>query len=230
VAGARDEAQASEQILAAIRELSALGLLPTTSGNLSVRTAADRVVVTPSGVMYTRMSADDLAIVSLDGTRLAGRYRPSSETPMHLGVYRRRDDVGAVVHTHSRYATALACLHQDIPPIHYMLTTICSDGRVPVAPYALYGTELLAERASSTLGRDRGACLLANHGVLTVAAKLATATDHAVTVEEVAAIYHHARALAEPVLLDDAQVNEVADKIADYGATLADEEATTGPT
>lgn len=209
--------EAAQVIVAEVRRLDALGLLPATSGNLSVRTADDLVVVTPSGVPYDRVSEGDLAVLDLDGTQVDGPLAPSTEVPMHLGVYRRRPEVRGIVHTHAPFSTALACLHREIPPIHYLLTTICPDGVVRLAPYALYGTDELADNAAAALGADGGACLLANHGMLAVAGDLATASIRTITVEQMASIYHRACQIGDPVRLDPEQVRDVAAKIVDYG-------------
>ena len=155
--------------------------------------------------------------MDLDGKVLEGQLQPSSETPMHTGIYRARTNVGAVVHTHSIYATTLACLGWPIPPVHYMLTTLSVDGHVPLAPYATYGTEELAENAAGSLGEDRNACLLRNHGTITVGESPEKAFSRTVTLEEMAEVYYRTRVAGEPVLLSPEQIEEVAAKISGYG-------------
>jgi L-fuculose-phosphate aldolase len=125
--------------------------------------------------------------------------------------------VDAVVHTHSRYATTLACLGWEIPPVHYMLTTLSGDGRIPLAPYTIYGTEELAAYAAEALGESRNACLLQNHGTVTVGEGPEKAFSRTVVLEEMAEIYYRARLLGEPILLTPQQVEEVATKISGYG-------------
>ncbi len=199
------------------RRMESSGLVTGTSGNVSARTPEGGVLITPSGLNYGRLGPDDVVLVTVEGETVEGSLEPSSETPMHTGVYRARPEVGAVVHTHSRFATTLACLGWDIPPIHYMLTTLSEDGRVPLAPYATYGTEELAGYAGEALGGSRKACLLRNHGTITVGAHPEEAFSRTVVLEEMAEIYYRARSAGEPVVLTDGQVAEVAAKIAGYG-------------
>ena len=140
-----------EGIAAVARRLVSSGLVTGTSGNVSARTPKGDVLITPSGLSYEVMDPESIVLVDLGGEVLKGSLAPSSETPMHTGIYKARQNVEAVVHTHSRYATTLACLGWPIPPVHYMLTTLGPDGRVPIAPYALYGTEELAGIAAVAL-------------------------------------------------------------------------------
>jgi L-fuculose-phosphate aldolase len=127
--------------------------------------------------------------------------------------------VGAVVHTHSIFATTLACLGWPIPQVHYMLTTLSEDARIPLAPYTTYGTEQLAAYAAEALGENCNACLLQNHGTITVADSPEAAFSRTVVLEEMAEIYYRTRVAGEPVLLTPEQIGEVAAKISDYGQT-----------
>lgn len=195
------------------------GLVTGTSGNVSARTPEGAVLVTPSGIDYEALGPEDVVLVDVEGGVLEGSLAPSTETPMHTGIYRARPEVGAVVHTHSRYATTLACLGWEIPPVHYMLTTLSEEGRIPLAPYATYGTEELAGHAAEALGEDRKACLLRNHGTITVGGSPEEAFSRAVVLEEMAEIYYRARLAGEPVLLSPGQIEEVAAKISGYGQT-----------
>lgn len=206
-----------EALVRQVRRLGELGLLPITAGNVSVRLDAERMLITPSGLDYATIEPTDLAVVRLADASHEGPYAPSSETPLHTGIYRTDADVNAVVHTHSRFATTLACLGWELPPIHYYLTTISPDGRVPVAPYGLYGSAELTANVVGTL-RDSGsaACLLANHGAIAVGPSLDRAAARAIVLEEVAMLYHQARQVGEPALLNQDQVAEVADKIVGY--------------
>ncbi|MDP9454793.1 MAG: class II aldolase/adducin family protein [Actinomycetota bacterium] len=206
-----------EGLAAAARRLVSSGLVTGTSGNVSARTGEGDVLITPSGLSYEVMDPESIVLVDLDGELLEGSLAPSSETPMHTGIYKARRNVEAVVHTHSRYATTLACLGWSIPPVHYMLTTLGPDGRVPLAPYALYGTEELAGAAAGALGESHKACLLQNHGTVTVGKSAEEAFTSSVVLEEMAELYYHARLAGEPTLLDRDQVNEVAEKISGYG-------------
>ncbi len=206
-----------EGVAAVARRLVSSGLVTGTSGNVSARTPDGDVLITPSGLSYEVMDPESIILVDLGGEVLEGSLAPSSETPMHTGIYKARQNVEAVVHTHSRYATTLACLGWPIPPVHYMLTTLGPDGRVPLAPYALYGTEELAGNAAGALGESHYACLLENHGTITVGGSAEEAFASSVVLEEMAELYYHARLAGEPILLDRNQVNEVAAKISGYG-------------
>ena len=206
-----------EEVARVAKALIRTGLVTGTSGNVSVRTPEGDVLVTPSGVDYEEMRPDDVVLVDLDMNVLEGSLVPSTETPMHTGIYKARPNVDAVVHTHSRFATTLACLGWEIPPVHYMLTTLGPDGRVPLGPYTLYGTEELANHAANALGDSHNACLLANHGTITVGTHPEQAFSRTVVLEEMAEVYYRARLAGEPVLLDGDQVAEVAAKISGYG-------------
>ena len=163
------------------------------------------------------MEPNDLIIVDLDGNQLEDELKPSTETPMHTGIYRARSDVGSIVHTHSRFCTVLACLGYGIPPMHYMLVTVSADGTIPLAPYATYGTEELAQGAAEALGREGGGCLLANHGMLAVGPDPVTAVDRTIVMEEVAAAYYYVLAVSPPNILTSEQIAQVAARISGYG-------------
>ncbi len=206
-----------EEVARVARQLIASGLVTGTSGNVSARTPDGEVLITPSGLAYEEMRPEDVVLVDVDTNVLEGELIPSTETPMHTGIYKARPNVGAVVHTHSRFATTLACLGWEIPPVHYMLTTLSGDGRIPIAPYNLYGTEDLAGGAADALGGSRDACLLQNHGTITVADTAEKAFARTVTLEEMAEVYYRTRLAGEPILLGEEQVAEVAGKISGYG-------------
>jgi L-fuculose-phosphate aldolase len=206
-----------EEVAQIARRMISSGLVTGTSGNVSARTPEGNVLITPSGLDYGKLEPEDVVLVDLEKNVLKGELEPSSETPMHTGIYRLRPQVGAIVHTHSRFATTLACRGLEIPPVHYMLTTLSPDGRVPLAPYATYGTEELAGYAGEALGESHNACLLQNHGTITVGESAEEAFSRTVVLEEMAEIYYRARLDGEPVLLSPEQVEDVAAKIADYG-------------
>jgi L-fuculose-phosphate aldolase len=197
---------------AALRLLEG-GLVRGTSGNVSAR-AGDLVAVTPTGVDYRTLRPADVALVDRDGGQVDGELAPSSELPLHLAVYRARDDVEAVVHTHSTFATTFAVLREEVPAVHYLLAF--AGRRVRVAPYATYGTGALADACVAALGGD-GAVLLANHGVVAVGHDLDRAMLVADAVEQVAELCWRARCVGTPVVLADAEMDRVADAFATYG-------------
>lgn len=155
--------------------------------------------------------------MNLDGEVLEGDLEPSTESPMHTGLYRSKLHVGGVVHTHSPYATTLACLGMEIPPVHYMLAALSTEGRVPLGPYATYGTEKLARHAGEALGDSNSVCLLQNHGTIAVAATVAEAYSRTEMLEEMAGIYYRTLTAGEPVILTSEQIAETREKIIHYG-------------
>ncbi len=206
-----------EEVTRIAHRISGSCLVTGTSGNVSARTPEGDVLVTPSGLDYPLLEPKDVVLVNLRGRVLEGSLEPSTETPMHTGIYRSRPRVGGIVHTHARYSTVLACLGWEIPPVHYMLATLSSKGRVPLAPYATYGTEELAHYASEALGDSDYACLLRSHGAIAVGGTASEACSKAEILEEMAEVYYRARLAGEPVLLTPEQVQEVSAKITTYG-------------
>jgi L-fuculose-phosphate aldolase len=212
-----DHPDLREEIVRTCRLMSDTGLVAGTEGNVSARTPEGAVLVTPSGLDYAIMEPEDVVLVSLDGKTLEGAFEPSVETPMHTGIYRARPETRGIVHTHARYSTTLACLNWEIPPVHYMLANLSDEGRVPVARYATYGTEDLAENAARALGDAHSACLLRNHGTIAVGTTVAEAFSRTELLEQMAELYYRARTAGEPVILSPEQMAEVAAKIHDYG-------------
>lgn len=207
-------------LVAAARSLDAAGFMPQKSGNLSLRSEAG-FIITPSGLPYAAMEAEDLVACAPDGTpRPGARHRPSSEWRLHAAILRARPDAMAVVHTHSPRATALSCARLGIPPMHYMVTLAGAGGRlgIPCAMHATFGTEALAQAAVAALGRELRAVLLANHGVVALGATLTGAVALAREVENLAGQYLDLRAAGlDPVLLTEAELAEAAAQLKDYG-------------
>ena len=211
------ERRLREEIAGVCRRMSGSGLVVGTSGNVSARTEEGNVLITPSGLDYAVLEPEDVVLVDPDGRVLEGDLLPSVETPMHTGIYRARPDVSGIVHTHARFSTILACLGWEIPPVHYMLAVLSDEGRVPLAPYATYGTRELAENAVAALGSSHRACLLRNHGTIAVGASPEEAYSRTELLEEMAGLYYHTRLAGEPVLLGPEQMAEVSARIHDYG-------------
>src|SRR5215831_2300398 len=201
-------------VLAACRELTRLGLTHGKSGNGSVRYDERRVFVSPSGSDYEMLQADDVPLMDLEGCWF-GRCRPSSEWRFHRDILESRHDVGAIVHTHSPGATALACTGRGIPAFHYMVA-IAGGRDIRCAPYFTFGTQELSDAALAAL-KDRKACLLANHGVIATGAHLASALALAGEVENLALQYSAALNLGEVHILDDAEMARVIEKFRSYG-------------
>ncbi|WP_367325505.1 class II aldolase/adducin family protein [Streptomyces sp. HUAS ZL42] len=184
----------------ACRSLGAEGLLIGTAGNVSVR-VGERVAVSATGSVLAELTADQVTVVDLDGTIVAGTLRPTSELELHLGVYRRYG-AGAVVHTHAPMATALSCVLDELPCIHYQLLAL--GGTVRVAPYATFGTPELAASVLAALD-GRSAALMANHGALTHGPTLDKAVENALLLEWACGVYQRAAALGQPRVLDEQQ-------------------------
>jgi L-fuculose-phosphate aldolase len=204
-----------EQAAAAVRRLEALGLNRGSSGNLSVRWR-DGCLITPSGMDAGDIHAQDLVWLGEDGTAIDGDWQPSSEWHIHCAVYAARDDVQAVVHTHSVHAAALACLERELPAFHYMVA-IAGGDNVPCAPYHLFGTQELSGAVVARLHR-RNACLLAHHGLVAVGASLAQAMNIAIEVESLCEAYLKLLAVQpSPTLLSRAQMDAVIERFKSYG-------------
>src|SRR5215813_14410510 len=202
------------QVIAACRELTRRGLTHGTSGNVSVRCGEQRFFVSPSGMDYEALQTQDVPLMDLDG-RWFGRRRPSSEWRFHRDILKSRHDVGAIVHTHSPRATALACTGRGIPAFHYMVA-IAGGPDIRCAPYHTFGTQELSDAALVAL-RERRACLLANHGVIATGADLAGALSLAGEVENLALQYSAALNLGEVRILDDTEMCRVVEKFRTYG-------------
>lgn len=201
-------------VIAACRELTRSGLSYGTSGNVSLRIEQQRFFISPSGMLYDTLEPDDIPLMDLDG-RWCGRRRPSTEWRLHREIFKSRDDVGAIVHTHSRHATALACTGRGIPAFHYMVA-IAGGTDIRCAPYFTFGTQDLSNAAVVGLA-GRRACLLANHGVVAVGADLYAALALAGEIENLAAQYLAALAVGQVRILDDTEMQHVIEKFRTYG-------------
>jgi L-fuculose-phosphate aldolase len=193
-----------ESLVAFGRRLAGDGLAEGMAGNLSAR-SGDVVAITPSGVPYADIGPADICLVRLaDGTAVDGQ-RPSTETPMHLAVY-RATDAGAIVHTHSPFAVAVSAVLDELPAVHYAMADL--GGPVRVAPYARFGTQRLVDAAVAGLA-GRTAVILANHGCLAYGSTLAQAYGRARTLEWLARVYWYARLAGTPRLLSGDALREV---------------------
>lgn len=202
-----------EALIATARRLNPSGLNQGTSGNLSHR-VDDGFLVSPTGMDYDALRPEDIVLMRFDGSTEGPRL-PSSEWRFHHDILAARPEVQAVLHTHSLHSTTLACLRRGIPSFHYMVAV--AGGRdIRCAPYATFGTEELSRHTVAAL-EGRKACLLANHGLITVGVDLASAFKLAVEVETLAAMYLRALQVGEPVLLDDAEMAVVLEKFRTYG-------------
>jgi L-fuculose-phosphate aldolase len=207
------------QIVETARAVNDGGLSRGTSGNVSARGTQSRqgYLITPSAMPPQRLVAGDVVSIGIEDTpREDLRPRPSTEWRIHRDIYAARPEVSAIVHTHPPFSTSVACLRRDIPPFHYMVAV--AGGRdIRCAAYATFGTQELSDNVLAAL-RDRRACLMANHGMVTVGTTLAEALALAVEVEALAEQYWRAVQMGPPMLLDDAEMDRVLVKIAAYRA------------
>jgi L-ribulose-5-phosphate 4-epimerase len=195
-----------EELVQLHLELPRHNLVAWTSGNVSARDpGTGLVVIKPSGIRYEDLTPESMVVVDLDGKMVEGRYKPSSDTFAHVYVYRHREDVNGVVHTHSTFATAWAAAGRPIPPV---LTAICDEfgGAIPVGAYAKIGGDEIGQEIIRSIGSSP-AILMKNHGVFTVGKTPEAAVKAAVMVEDVARTVYHAMQLGQP---DEIPADEVA--------------------
>ena len=190
------------------------GLNQSTSGNVSAR-SPEGFLITPSGRDMTGLGAADVVPVALDGAAPEG-LKPSSEWRFHRDIYAAFPEAGAIVHAHSPFAVALACLRRDIPPFHYMVA-MAGGTDIRCARYATFGTQALSDAVVAAL-KDRRACLMANHGLVAWGKSLASALALALEVEALCGQYLRCLQAGEPVLLNEAEMAEVLEKFRDYGS------------
>jgi L-fuculose-phosphate aldolase len=201
------------RMVTAVRLLAERGLNQGSSGNASVR-FGEGFIVTPSGKAYGSMNPEDLVFVDAGGTP-HGKFAPSSEWQMHRDILARFPAAGAVVHTHSPFATTLACLRKPIPAFHYEVA-FAGGNDIRCADYATFGTTELSAHALAAL-EGRRACLLANHGQVAWSDEIERAAVLAEKVEALAQLYCQALQLGEPALLDDDEMKRVVEKFEGYG-------------
>jgi len=163
-------------------------LMAGTWGNLSARLEREKVLITPSGYEKTALKPEDLLLMDLDGKILRGDLKPTIETSMHLEIYKARDDVNAVIHTHSPYAMMLSVINEPVPVLTVEFASAVGH-EVPVTKFALPGTKDLADEVVRALGEDKMAVLMRNHGVVAVGGSLEEAYNVAILVEEESRTY-----------------------------------------
>jgi L-fuculose-phosphate aldolase len=200
-------------IIATALAINQSGLNRGTSGNVSTRHDAG-LLLTPSGVPYEQMLPEDIVAMRFDGT-WTGRLQPSSEWRLHRDILATRGEVDAVIHTHATFATTLSCLALEVPAFHYMIA-VAGGKSLRCAPYATFGTQELSDHALQAL-QDRKACLLANHGMITLGATLASALALTVEVEALCEQYWRALQIGEPNILSDSEMDVVLEKFKTYG-------------
>ena len=191
------------------------GLTTGTGGDISIFDKEKKYfAISPSGIDYFETEPEDVVIMDLDGKVVDGIRKPSSEWMMHMIFYKKRDDVEAVVHTHSRFSSTISCMRWDIPALHYYVAF--AGKTIPCAKYASYGTQELADNAFEGMGEGKAA-LLANHGLITIGRSVKEAFLVAEMSEEMAEYYYRTKSIGEPVLLDEEEMESMLLRFKSYG-------------
>jgi L-fuculose-phosphate aldolase len=209
----RNDRAKRQSIIDACLRMNQLGINQGTSGNISLRHDGG-MLITPTGTPYEAMQPEQIVFMNPDGS-FDSNQRPSSEWRFHRDILQARPEVNAVVHAHPPYATILAIMGLEIPPVHYMIA--CAGGdTIRCAPYATFGTQQLSEHAVAAL-EDRSACLLAHHGMIAIGPSLSRAMWLAVEVETLARQYHGCLQIGTPRLLPSEEIRNVLGRMAGYG-------------
>ena len=211
----------SKQILCdAIIKLNTLGLNHGATGNCSIR-KEEGFLISPSGISNDSLKSEHIVLMKMDGTLVnPKKLQPSSEWLFHRDIFKSRKDVNAVVHTHSVYASALSVLGAAIPQFHYMIA-VTGGKEIPCAQYAMFGTQELSDNILKSLGKQK-ACLMSNHGLITVGTDLKEAVDIAEEVEHLSKMYVKANMPRKPHLLSDKEMDDVLKRFQSYGVWKKD--------
>ena len=211
----------SKQILCdAIIKLNTLGLNHGSTGNCSIR-KEEGFLISPSGIRNDSLKSEHIVLMKMDGTLVnPKKLQPSSEWLFHRDIFKSRKDVNAVVHTHSVYASALSVLGAAIPQFHYMIA-VTGGKEIPCSQYAMFGTQELSDNILKSLGKQK-ACLMSNHGLITVGTDLKEAVDIAEEVEHLSKMYVKANMPRKPHLLSDKEMDDVLKRFQSYGVWKKD--------
>ena len=203
-----------EQVVRYGKKLIDRRLTTGSGGNISVcNREKNLVAISPSGLDYYETTPEDIVILDIDGNLVEGKNRPSSEAGMHLAFYKNRADVSGIVHTHSKFATAIACMGWELPAVHYLIGM--AGHRVKCTGYATYGSDELAKKALETIG-DSNAVLLANHGLIALGEDVDRAFSTAEHLEFVSEVYYLTKTLGTPNILSDENMDEVMKKFGTF--------------
>ncbi len=207
-----NEKQRRTELLNATCHLVELGLNRGASGNASVRDG-DGMLITPSALLVSQMTLESMVRMDLQGKVLQGG-KPSSEWRFHRDILVSRPEINAVIHTHSTFATTIACLRRDVPAVHYMIALAGGD-TIRCTPYSVFGEQELSDHALEAL-QGRKACLLGNHGMIALGKDLDDALAVAVEVEFLCEIYWRTLQIGEPHILTSQQMHDVKQKFVEY--------------
>lgn len=213
-----------EEIIKYGKKMIIDGLTKGTGGNISICDKEQKLMaITPSGMDYFKLKPEDIVILDVvNGKIVEGERIPSSESDMHRIFYKYRKDVFSVVHTHSKYATAISCVNVDgLPAIDYLLAVAGVD--VPCAEYATYGTVKLAKNAFKAM-QNRKAVLLSNHGMIAVGNDLAETYNIAENVEFCSELYCISKSIGKPKILEEKEMLNIIERFKDYGKRVEEHE------
>lgn len=199
-----DERELRRLLVEAGRDMYNSGLVVGTWGNISVRVDAERMLITPTGLAYNKLKPEEMVMVKVADLSYEGGLKPSTETPLHAAIYRKRSEINAVLHNHSTFACAVAAAHLEVPPILDDLVQLVG-GSLPVAAYGLPGSDDLVNFAMDAMG-DRNAVILANHGALCLGRNLGEAFTVSQVVEKACHAFVGASSLGRVVPLKDSDV------------------------
>lgn len=203
-----------EQVIRYGKKLIDRRLTTGSGGNISVcNREKNLVAISPSGLDYYETTPEDIVILDIDGNLVEGKNRPSSEAGMHLAFYKNRADISGIVHTHSKFATAIACMGWELPAVHYLIGM--AGHRVKCTGYATYGSDELAKKALETIG-DSNAVLLANHGLIALGEDVDRAFSTAEHLEFVSEVYYLTKTLGTPNILSDENMDDVMKKFGTF--------------
>ena len=200
-----------EQVVAYCKKLITQGLTKGTGGNISIFNREKGLfAISPSGIDYFETEPEDVVVMNLQGQVVDGKRKPSSEHELHRIFYENREDINAVVHTHSVYCTVLAVLREELPASSY-LVAFAGGPNVRCGEYASFGTRELAEITYKAM-EGRNAALMANHGLLAGAGDILNAFNIAEQIEGCAEVYVKARMIGRPVILDEEEMETMVDR------------------
>ena len=211
----------SKSLIETALHLEQIGLNHGATGNCSCRDG-DTYLITPSGIDTQNLSEDKVVRMDFTGNTVDSipNLKPSSEWRFHQDIMLQRKEVGAVVHTHSIYASTVSLFGNTLPPFHYMIAVAGGDS-VRCAPYAMFGTQELSDNIINAL-IDRKACLIANHGLVAIGDNLKEALQIAEEVEHLCHLYIEAKKIGEPNLLSKKQMSEVIERFQTYSQWTKD--------
>jgi len=204
--------EVKQKIIDYSRKMLTDGLTVGTGGNISIR-YNDNIFITPGGIDYDKLKPEDISVIDINGNHTGEGKPPSSEKLFHCDIYKKRENIKSIVHTHSVYAAVLSCLRTELPPVHYL--TALSGKKVPLADYAPFGTKELSDNIVSVM-EDYNAVLLSNHGLAAFGENIKQAYSTALNIEFCAKVYVLSLGAGTPVELSKSEISEIEKKIKNY--------------